>query len=328
MKNIGFFICAVGNGHFSQAHTIFSILIKYGYKVPVVICFGKDKNKSWEKKLPGTDIYHELMPVSEENMNNYNNPISLYNIARAIFIPKNMEKYIQRYDLDMIISFWTPSVVTKLSIPWICMANQYTIDYVALNIINHLCKNNQIPVSIGESNRYSPYSLPSLIDTTPIRRENIKNNICVAYAVSGLDFQRCLAKIAINNPTFEIHFFLKAGSSIILPSNVHYHLTSRSEFRKYLEKTACVISTAGNELVQECVLNGIPIAIMPCSSVHFEQVSNISKYVIRLQYAIHMKPGLSLTELSKQNMIIAQKHIQQSIKNRDKDVINLVKQFI
>ena len=228
----------------------------------------------------------------------------------------------------MIISFWTPSVVTKLSIPWICVANQYTVDNVGLNILNHLCKNNQIPVSIGEPNKYSPYSLPSLIDVIPIRRENIKKNICVAYAVSGLDFQKCLAEIAINNPTFEIHFFLKAGPSIILPSNVHYHLTSRTEFRKYLEKTACIISTAGDTLVQECVLNGIPIAIMPCSYAHFEQVSNVSKYVVRLQYAIHMKPGLSLTELSKQNMIIAQKHIQQSLKHRDKDVINLVKQFI
>ena len=94
MKNIGFLICAIGNGHFTQAHTIFSILIKYGYKVPVMIGIGKHENKLWKNILLGTDHYHESAPISEECMNSYNNPISFFNIVQACFsqFRKNLEK--------------------------------------------------------------------------------------------------------------------------------------------------------------------------------------------------------------------------------------------
>ena len=46
MTTIGFFICGIGNGHITQAETVYKILLSYNYKIPVIIIYGDVKRDS------------------------------------------------------------------------------------------------------------------------------------------------------------------------------------------------------------------------------------------------------------------------------------------
>lgn len=326
MKNIGFIILGVGRGHFTQATTIYRILQKYMYNIPVVIFIGGNFKEEWNNLFTDSDYYQEFISFSEESITNIT-ITSIMDWIERLIVPLDITKYIQQYNLDMLISFWIPNLVTNFSIPCISIANQYNTKNLGTKLLINLFKDKQIPVSIGEPNEFSPFWVPFLIDNKLIKRKPSSIKICVAYDAAGTDFQKTLSTIATNNPNFEIHFFSRIESNITMPSNVINHTTSKLEFEKYLNKASCVLSTAGDTLVQECVLNGIPIALMPCSKTHIEQVSNMSKYVVRLKYAVKMTPNISLEELSHRDVKIYQKSIQKSIINREEIIINLIKQF-
>ena len=53
------------------------------------------------------------------------------------------------------------------------------------------------------------------------------------------------------------------------------------------------LCTSGNELIQECVYNYIPVASMPCSKKQFEQMHNYKKYLsknyIKSMYQLDLK---------------------------------------
>ena len=164
--------------------------------------------------------------------------------------------------------------------------------------------------------------------TNKIRKKRSKKKICVAYAVSGIRFQKCLVNIAKNNKDFDIHFFFKTKPYFNLPPNVFSHFTSRIEFLKKMQKASCVLCTSGNELILECVLNKIPVATMFCSNKQWEQIKNQKKYVDKFKYATLMHDDINLDDLSKLCVKKQFNHLKNSLKNREKKLISYVEKFI
>ena len=329
MKNIGFMICAVGNGHLTQAKTVYNILRKNGYNIPIVISCGKKENKEWKKIFKESDYVNEKIYITEDATNNLKTVGSYINFIRSIFKPMNAYYYFQKYKLDLFISFWTPSLIIKFPVPCLSFAYQYNIEGSKfLDLTIKLSKKLQIPVSIGRPNKYSSYWVPNLIGLNPIKRNINTKKICLAYSVSGNDFINTMNKIALKNPNYEINFFFKKKVSTNLPSNIIVHNISRDKFRELLKITHCVICTSGNELIQECVFNKIPVATMPCSDDQFEQHNNFNKYVNILKYAVKMDEELDLEKLSNRDMNEVHNVLIKSLDNREEKIINLIKQFI
>jgi len=328
MKKIGFLICDVGNGHLTQAITFYNILKNNNFIVPIVVSCGYQENLEYKKIFYDSNYDFEKFWIGEEETNNLS-LLNKINLIRSILKKMDTERIIKKYKLDMVISFWTPNLRTTFSVPCICIAPQFLINNnFNLKIIIRNFQNKQIPISVGEKNIYSPYWIPYLIDINPIKKIKTNKKIALAYAVSGIDFQKRLFKIAKNNPTFEIHFFFNTNPFINFPSNVIYHKTSRIEFKKYFVKAKCVLCTSGNELIQECIINKIPVATINCSNKQYEQVENMKKYVYKLKYAEIMENDLNLDLLSKKDLSISNKHFLKGLENREEKIIKLINSFL
>ena len=59
--------------------------------------------------------------------------------------------------------------------------------------------------------------------------------------------------------------FIKSIIIIIVVFIIYIISLKLNKLKKYLNKSPCVLSTSGNELIQEYVYNNIPIATIPCS---------------------------------------------------------------
>jgi uncharacterized protein (TIGR00661 family) len=324
-KNIGFLICGIGKGHLSQAETIYNILLKKNYNIPIVISISNTTFIEWNDIFKDSDYINEYINFTEENMSNFNLK-SKIKFLQLIMKPINIEKYVKKYNLDLMISFWTPSLVNKLSIPFLSIANQYSVNNFGLNLLNKMNKKNQIPISVGAPNNYSEYWIPSLIDKNMISKK--ENKYCVAYSSTGMKFIKILKKIAKNNPNIKIKLFCDYIHRNYFPKNVTVFKICKNKFRKYLEYASCALTTAGDTLVQECVYYKIPVAIIPCSKSHVEQKFNFIKYVKDLKYAEKMTSKLNLRELSKKDMSKFSKKLKKSMRNREGKVLNIIEKFL
>ena len=339
-KRIGFLVCGIGNGHITQAKTVYQILCRNNHEVPVVCFCAPRFEEEWVEMFPGTTCVHHYIPVTKQDMNDFS-VSSLWRFGLSIFTPCAVERIVHDHRLDMFMNFWTPNLVTRFSVPCICIASQYNADNYwapgswALWLLIHLFKHHQTPVSIGEPNEFSNLWVPSLIDFEPLtaqgrsllrhrhrvvqgtvtraqcqadrrgrelltRPREREDCLCVAYCVSGTDFPERLQQIALCNPSFQVHLFCSDKSAVArcTAENITWHQPSRKDFKDYMRKASCVLCTAGNELIQECILGGTPVATMPCSQMQFEQVGNYNKYVNRLKFAATMNTSIDLEELS------------------------------
>ena len=109
-----------------------------------------------------------------------------------------------------------------------------------------------------------------------------------------------------------------------LPKNIFVFKPDKEEFHKNLQICAAVLCTSGNQLILESVYNHIPIAIMPCSDVHFEQIHNIKKYVDILKYALFMSDDLDLEVLIQSDMTEYLNDLKNILWDRDNKILNLV----
>ena len=336
MKNIGLLVQTIGNGHFTQACTLYDIL-KEHYNIPLVVSCGPHPMPEWKQQLPNPTHHHEKRWVTENDIQGMKNAKPMLHFMKSICQPIDVDKYVKQYNLDLLISLWCPSIVESASVPWLSFAPQNSVNDLRLKILINLCKHKQIPVSIGMPNLYNQYTIPSLISDVPLQRhlchynagvKQERESLCVAYAVSGVDFQHRLSKIAAANPHFSIHFFFKHALQVSFPSNVVVHKPSKQVFQNYLQAAACVLCTAGNELIQECAFNKIPVATMPCSAQQFEQVSNAKVYISQLKYAVPLCDELSLDALSTRRVNSAHQHIKASIQGREQKIVQLVESFI
>ena len=81
--------------------------------------------------------------------------------------------------------------------------------------------------------------------------------------------------------------------------------------------------TSGNQLIQEAVYYGVPVASCPCSLKHLEQVYNHQRY-LEINWIENLNHSLDLKKLINKNMTTFQSRLKMSVVNRDKKVIDLL----
>jgi UDP-N-acetylglucosamine:LPS N-acetylglucosamine transferase len=330
MKNICFFVNGIGNGHLTQADTIFNILQgTNNYNVKIVYIINNknifnDNLKLYKNKFKNTKIKNISINSNESTISNIYNPINFLKMIKDFNKVKIDEQLLISRKIDLIISFFIPKFfIKKINIKCIDIACQYCINNIIIKILSYnKIYNNIIPVSIGNKNIYSKYYIKSLISLEELDRKNVNKKIALAYNAFGDNFTNILNKIAKNNKEFKIYLFMKENPKKKLEDNIIFNYCS-NKFKKILKIASCVLCTSGNELIQECVYNNIPVATIYCSNKHFEQVYNYNNY-IKKKYAIHMDENLNLEKISKINNIKISNKFKKRINNRDKEIINII----
>lgn len=336
MINVCFTVLGVGQGHITQAKYFYNLLKskkEYDIKFINIICryeiFKKNIIK-YKLIFPDCKIKNINIKSNENDISNiFNiNIISNFKIIYDSLLTKDTNFLFKKYKINLNIGFFIPKLyLKKPSVKTIDIANQYSVNNFLIDMLGYnKLANNITPISIINKNKFSKYVLPSLISNVKLTRHNVDKNICVAYAVSNIHFAKKLNIIAKNNPKFKIYFFMNEKPSINLESNIKFKFSS-TKFKKYLNKASCVLSTSGNELIQECVYNNIPIATMPCNNSHFEQLSNYKNY-INLKYVVPMDKNIKLNKLRKLNINNKSLELEKTLKNRDKIIMDILDKIV
>jgi len=336
MINVCFTVLGVGKGHITQAKYFYNLLIskkEYDIKFINIICryeIFKKNIKNYKLIFPDCKIKNINIKSTENDISNiFNiNIISNFKIIYDSLLTKDTNFIFKKYKIDLNIGFFIPKLfLKKPSVKTIDIANQYSVNSFLIDMLGYnKLANNITPISIINKNKFSKYVLPSLISNVKLTRHNVDKNICVAYDVSNIHFAKKLNIVAKNNPKFKIYFFMNEKPSINLESNIKFKFSS-TKFKKYLNKASCVLSTSGHTLVQECVYNNIPIAIMPCNKSHFEQLSNYKNY-INLKYAVPMDKNIKLNKLRKLNINNKLLELEKTLKNRDKIIMDILDKLV
>nr|QFG74620.1 MAG: hypothetical protein [Megaviridae environmental sample] len=320
-KILGFQICGIGNGHLTQAEIIYNVLIK-NYKIPVVIIYGMEDNFS-NIFSESTVIYKKMYSSREStgNMNKFNMALDLFKLVKI----KNYEK---EYNITTWVNFWITNLF-NMRTKQIILANQFSISDIRINIITSMMKKLSYTdiISIHLPSKLTNYVVPPLINLNKIKRKEIKDNLILAYSVSGENFTEFIFILAKNNPLYKFKYFTY-NTINIYPENIELFKPDKLNFQKYLKNCAAVLCTSGNELILECVYNNIPVATMPCSLKQFEQVHNYKKFVENLKYALPMTKYLDINLLKNRNTTKFSLDLIDSLKNRDCKIKQLFKNLI
>lgn len=318
----GMQICGVGNGHISQAKSVYDIL-EHKYDIPIVIIHGAKKNSA-DSVFPKDKIVYEDGYTTQEDVNNMN----ILPIIKDAVKNKHTEKYENAYGVNTWLNFWVTDI-HNMRTQQINISNQILLPSILVSVIVVVIKFiNQVEiVSIGHPNKFSNKHVPALISTDPIDRRNVNKDIILAYSVSGSDFPYVLYKLANNYPEKSFHFFSKKHH-LNFPSNVNLHNPQREKFKQLLAVAGAVLCTSGHELVQECVYNCIPVATMPCSRKQFEQRFNYKQYCEKLQFAVKMNKRTDLVKLVNRKPSEINRRFIESIQNRPSDVLKCIESCI
>ena len=68
MQNIGFIVCGIGKGHLAQAQTIYNILLKNKYNIPIVISVSNTTFIEWNDIFKESDYINEYINFTEKDM--------------------------------------------------------------------------------------------------------------------------------------------------------------------------------------------------------------------------------------------------------------------
>lgn len=327
-KNLGLLINCFGIGHLTQANNFYKISKKNGYNISVIILFSnkfidiKEYNFNKEKIIK---IHMDIKEKDAGNLDSYS--IIKYLLFNTISNKNNVNNYGVENKVDLWINFFAPAMNLDIKTLLISRQSSHKMSLINNYITNYFISYNLIHVSILKKNMFSDYWIPSLINNKKIIKNNIKNKICVAYYSFDGPFMKILKKIAINNSDFKIYLF-KNKKFDDLPSNIIVKNISKIEFKNYLKICSCVLCTSGNELIQECVYNYIPVATIPSNNNNWEQVENFNFYCNELQYSEKMKMNTNLESLSNKNVKRIGDEFNKSIENRDVIINYLLKKFI
>lgn len=318
-KIISFQICGIGNGHLTQAKTVYDTLINYA-KIPVVLIYGR--LEGYDQIFNYSRVIYFSLHTNEKSIEQMDKVSCLLDL----FTPKYTTLLEKQYEISEWINFWMIDLFntdTKQTI----IADQFNCQNYDIDIIVNICKIfcNVSIYSIINPTRFSQEYLGSLINLNIINRNKIEKNLIVCYSVSGNDFIFTLGNISKNYPNFNFKLFINYHIEYSLPKNVNIYKIDSKFFKDNLERCQGVLCTSGNELIQECVYNNIPVATMPCNYKQYEQVHNFKKYCFDLEYSIQMNENLNLDELVNRNMEEFSLKFQNMVKNRDSKIIELIK---
>lgn len=316
-KRLGLIVNGIGNGHITQAITVYNIL-KKKYTIPIVVIWGRDDG--CDNLFPDSYVTYHKMFSNRETINNMNKSKVLKDFW---FNSLPSYHYENVYGVNMWWNFFVPDLF-NLRTTQINISSQIAIDDWKIDLMHKITKylTYSIPVSINFKNKYSDYYLPPLISSEKIER-NIDNKLVLCYSVSGEEFYNELKKIAdkYNDYTFKYFTNLefknkRKNIEIFKPDNIH--------FKNNLKKCICVLCTSGNELILECIYNNIPVGIMACSNLHFEQKYNENLYVKKLDYA-DLMININLEKLINKDISNKSLKLEKDLLEREKKIYELCK---
>ncbi len=317
MKDIlGFQINGIGNGHITAANVVYDVLIKY-YEIPVIIIYGKNYNHNFSKD--------KVKYINIKTTNESTNDMDLYKITQDIIKPKKSYKYEKKYNINKWFNFCIIDFF-NFRTKQLCITHHLSIDNKLIDILTmaSVAFSNIKLISIHTKSKHTQYVIPPLIELNKLdKNRTIKKKIILAYSVSGTDFQNAIYIIAKKNPLYQIKYFTLSKIKYDIPENITLYKPDKKEFKNFFNCCSCVLCTAGNELILECVYNNVPVATMPCSSDHFEQVENCKKYVNKLKYAYLIYDNLKLDELASKDTTLSNNHLNESLRDREKKIIEL-----
>ena len=316
-KILGFQVCGTGNGHLTQAKTVYDILIKY-YHIPVVIVYGR--NYIQENLFSKSKLFYQ----KQHSNTNSIAKMDRYKAFLDLFSNKNTKYYENNYGVNLWFNFLVLDVF-NFRTKQVQIANQILLPYLDVQLVSVFLKLFSYThfTSMIYKNKFSNAVIPSLINIDKLDRSEIDDNLILCYSVSNYNFPKTLFKIAEKYPNHTFHYFLNYNLEMQIPKNVILHKQSKKEFKEYLSKTSAVLCTSGNQLCQECIYHNIPLAIMPCDKKHSEQVYNITKYCKKIKFAVKMHNNLDINTLKMINNEQISKQFKKSFKNRDQKILDL-----
>lgn len=316
-KKLGLIVNGIGNGHITQAITVYKIL-KKKYQIPIVVIWGRDEG--CDNLFPDSYVAYHKMFSNRETINSMNKSKVLKDFW---FNSLPSYHYENIYGVNMWWNFFVPDLF-NFRTTQINVSSQIAMEDWKIDILQKISAylTYSIPVSINFKNKYSNYYLPPLICEKKIERE-IDDKLVLCYSVSGEDFYKELKKIADKYIDFKFKYFtnLEFKNS---NKNIEIFLPDKENFKNYLKQCVCVLCTSGNELILECVYNNIPVGTMACSNMHFEQKYNEDLYIKKLDYADSML-DIDLNKLINKVRIEKSLELEKDLLLRDEKVYELCK---
>lgn len=314
---LGFQINGIGNGHMTQAQTVYNILIEK-YKIPIIIIYGK--NKECDNVFPQSKIIYHKISSTEESINNMN----YIKGVKDIISLKPSKKYENEYGINKWFNFCISDLFNYRT-NQILIASQFSIDDIRMDLLINTTKilSNVTFISIHIPSKYCKYTIPPLINLEKIERKNVNKKLLLAYSTCGQNFSKHLNYLAEKNSSYRFKYFTNTKLKEKLSKNITIYKPDKIKFKRYLKICGAVLCTSGNELVYECTYNCIPSAIMPCSNKHFEQVHNCKKYVENLKYSEPLSKSLDLKYLVNKNMEQSNLSMIKCLEKRDEKVLKL-----
>lgn len=317
-KVIGFQICGIGNGHLTQAKTMYDILVKH-YEIPVVLVYGK-KNTNGIRFDASTIFFVPVVSTPES----VSNGDVLVTAADYIAL-RSTRAYEESHNVNLWLNFLV-SDICNFRTKQIVIASQFStkiIHFLMLMCTLEYTSNSKI-VSILKPSMLTECVFPPLIDTSTLVWKPEPNRV-LCYSVSGEYFPRSLGRIARRHPEYVFDYFLNYTHSYKMPSNVRVHPTSKGVFQKHQQKASAILCTSGNELIQECVLLGIPVASMPCADTQQEQGENL-EYYTKKGWCRKMTDQLDITKLVESDVSEQQDEMVKLVEGREEAALKLIEE--
>ena len=319
-KIIGFQVNGVGNGHIRQAKTVYDILIK-SYEIPVVLIYGE--NKSFNPLFNKSKVLYIKTLTNSESMNNMN----IFHALIDIFKKKDTKTYEKKYFINTWVNFFVTDLFNFRTVQ-INIANQFIQNDLRIYfciIICYMFSYTKI-VSIHDKSILSPHKIVTLVNLKKLDRSKIDPKLVLCYSVSGTNFPNQLNLIAKKYPDYKFKYFTTSKLKVKLPNNVELFKPDKVQFNNYIKSCVLVLCTSGNELIQECVYNYIPVASMPCSKKQFEQMFNYKKYLssnyISSMYQINFDQVINKKDLSVNDKFNLE------VIDRDKKIYSILSELI
>lgn len=297
MSKILYGVCGIGNGHFYRQKPIIDLLLKEGHQL-LFFAYGESYNKLIHLVDPATVILVDVpyLPGNNDGLD-FKSAIACnknYNIERNLNAFAVTQQLIGRPDL--VISDYEP---LSAQYGYAYDAPILTIDQQSkflthctppeLNGFNSIDEQMRLRMFFPKANRVAcsffklPQNKTDVLIVPPVYRNEILNikstpisKTYLIYLSAQNGFNQSLdsiVSILLKRPeTF--HIFTK--DPYPNTNNIQIHPYNDADFVSLLATTSGVISTAGHNLLSECMYLNIPVYSMPLSL--YEQ--QLNSYII------------------------------------------------
>lgn len=332
MKKILYGICGIGNGHFFRQMPIIDFLISQKYQI-LFFAYGESL------KLLNRYKYNPLVKIVEVNVPYFIGDKNGIDFIKTELINDkfdyslNLKAFSEAQSWlgkpDLVLSDYEPicaqyGYAFGVQVITIDQQSKFFTKNTPENINGFNCSdeimrlNMFFPIAkrlacsffnIAEKNDVviiPPIHRQSILEIKD-KREPVKN-LFITYLSAQNGFKQSLDEVITIlqkvDKKFEFHIFSKELYNHSLPNNIFLYPHGSEQFEKLLTKCSGVISTAGHNLLGECMYLNIPVYAMPIDL--YEQQLN-AKIINDFYYGINY-PLLEIEKInefiSKQNFYV------------------------